>query len=257
MTGMRLSMMMRKMMTATELLSGALPAFLACAVECVEALTVVLAVGVTRGWSRALGGAACAVAILAVALLLLGPAIVYIVALPLVRGGVGLVALYIGQKWLRKAILRASGRKALRDEAAAFANDRARLERGEGAAAFATAFSGTLLEGIEVIAIVLALGAGGGAALAASSVGAAAAVIVVLIAGIIARAPLSRVPENALKFVVGILLSAFGIFWAGEGVGVKWPGDDLALLGLAVLVAIVAFVSTAILRGARASRGSA
>jgi uncharacterized membrane protein len=222
--------------------------FLASAVEMVEALTIVLAVGVTRGWGRALGAAACAVAVLAVAVALAGPLLPALVANSWVKLGVGCIALYIGANWLRKAVLRAAGRKALRDEAAAYVKGVEKLETQAAGEAFVTAFSGVLTEGIEVVAIVLALGSGTVTTLAAAAGGAVVAVLAVIAVGIVVHKPLSRVPENAMKFVVGVMVSAFGIFWAGEGLGIAWPADDVALFYLAAAIFIVAAVTTAGLR---------
>jgi uncharacterized membrane protein len=234
-------------MTAHALAIAA-TSFLASAVELVEALTIVLAVGITRGWGRALGAAACAVAVLAIVVALAGPHLPALVGNHWVKLVVGLVALYVGVTWLRKAILRAAGRKALHDEDAIFARERAQLEREGGTAAFATAFNGVLTEGIEVVAIVLALGSGSGATLAAASSGAAAAVIVVGITGVAVHRPLARVPENAMKYAVGVMVTGFGLFWTGEGAGVNWPASDAALFYLAAVVLAIAAAATTALR---------
>ena len=212
-------------------------AFLASAVEMVEALTIVLAVGVVRGWRSPLVGVGAAAVVLAGLVGGLGPALrlVPIGALRLVVGG---LLLTFGLQWLRKAILRAGGYKALHDEEAVF-----RVERGQALSAerveragldwysFTIAFKGVLLEGLEVVFIVLSFGAAqhrlGLAAAAAGS-----ALVLVAGAGVLARAPLARVPENTIKFGVGLLLTTFGTFWGAEGAGAHWPGNDLALLGL-------------------------
>jgi uncharacterized membrane protein len=225
-----------------------LTAFLACAVEAIEALTVVVAVGVTRGWARALIAALCAVLVLAAVVALAGPRLPALAELRPVRLVVGLIALYLGSRWLRKAVLRAAGRKALRDEHAAFERGRAKVAAGDDAAAFATAFSGVLTEGIEVVAIVLALGSGTPQTLAAATGGALLAVLVIAALGIAVRGPLERVPENTLKYLVGVMLSAFGIFWTGEGIGIAWPADDVALFYLAGLVLVGALAATGALR---------
>jgi uncharacterized membrane protein len=223
--------------------------FLACAVEAVEALTIVLAVGVTRSWSSALYGVGAAVAVLAVIVAALGPALTAlpISALRLVVGGLLLV---FGLQWLRKAVLRAAGLKALHDEAQTFAAETsAARAAGSGARpgidgySFAIAFKGVLLEGLEVAFIVLTFGANQHrVGLAAAA--AAAAIAVVVAAGIAARAPLARVPENALKFAVGAMLTSFGMFWGAEGAGASWPGGDAALLAIipGVVAASVAMV---------------
>ena len=212
----------------------AVSVFVACAVEAVEALTIVLAVGVTRSWRSALTGAGVALVALTVLTAALGPAIT---ALPLgvLRVVVGGLLLIFGLQWLRKAILRATGLKALHDETAAYAEEQA-AARGAGAVgegldpySFTVAFKGVLLEGLEVVFIVLTFGANQhNVGLAA--VAAAVAVVSVALAGVIAHAPLSRVPENTLKFGVGVMLTSFGIFWGAEGAGAHWPGGDAALL---------------------------
>jgi uncharacterized membrane protein len=217
----------------------AVSVFLACAVEAVEALTIVLAVGTTRSWRSALYGVGAGVLALAVVVAVLGPAVgsIPIGALRVVVGGLLLV---FGLQWLRKAVLRAAGLKGLHDEDAIFAQQ-AELAREAGSGggrlesidgyAFTIAFKGVLLEGLEVAFIVLTFGANQhDIGLAAAA--AAAAVIVVVAAGVAVRAPLARVPENTMKFVVGVLLSSFGTFWLAEGAGVHWPGGDASLLGL-------------------------
>jgi uncharacterized membrane protein len=211
--------------------------FLACAVEAVEALTIVLAVGVTRSWSSALYGVGAAVAALAIIVAALGPALTVlpISALRLVVGGLLLV---FGLQWLRKAVLRAAGLKALHDEAQAFAAEAAAARAAGSDArpgidgyAFAIAGKGVLLEGLEVAFIVLTFGANQHkVGLAAAAAGLAIAVVVA--AGIAARAPLARVPENTLKFAVGAMLTSFGMFWGAEGAGASWPGGDAALLAI-------------------------
>lgn len=211
--------------------------FLACLVEAVEALTIVLAVGYTRGWRAAWEGVAAGVAVLAVIVAVLGPAltVIPIATLRLVVGGLLLI---FGLQWLRKAILRASGFKALHDEEAAFAKQTA-AARSAGQVVdpardwygFTVAFKGVLLEGLEVAFIVVTFGASQGSL--GLAIGAAvAAVVVVVGVGVAVRHPLARVPENTLKFAVGLLLTTFGTFWAGEGAGLDWPGSDAAIIGL-------------------------
>jgi uncharacterized membrane protein len=226
----------------------AISVFLACAVEAVEALTIVLAVGTTRSWSSSLYGAGAALLALGVVVAALGPALN---ALPIdvLRVVVGALLLVFGLQWLRKAMLRASGLRALHDESAAFAAEtraaRAAGKRGnEGIDpyAFAVSFKGVLLEGLEVALIVLTFGANAHRiGLAAAAAG--TAVLVVVLTGIAVRAPLARVPENTLKFGVGVLLTSFGIFWSSEGAGASWPGGDAALL---VIVPGLLLVSLAI-----------
>lgn len=222
----------------------AVSVFLACAVEAVESLTIVLAVGVTRGWRSALLGVGTATVVLAAVVAALGPALtaVPINALRVVVGGLLLI---FGLQWLRKAVLRAAGLKALHDEEKAFA---AETEAARSAArtgtefdgyAFTIAFKGVLLEGLEVAFIVLTFGASQhNVGLAAAA--AAVAVVAVVLAGVIIRQPLSRVPENTMKFFVGVMLTAFGTFWGAEGAGASWPGGDAALLALVPGVALVA-----------------
>jgi uncharacterized membrane protein len=228
-------------------LALAISVFLACTVEAVEALTIVLAVGLTRGWRWALAGVGAGVAALAVIVAALGPALT---AVPLnaLRVVVGALLLVFGLQWLRKAVLRAAGLKAKHDEARAFATEteaaQAATRAGAGfdGYAFTIAFKGVLLEGLEVAFIVLTFGANqhniGLAALAAG-----VAVAVVVAAGVAVHAPLARVPENAMKFLVGVMLTSFGIFWGTEGAGASWPGGDAALLVLipGVLLASLVF----------------
>jgi uncharacterized membrane protein len=221
----------------------AISVFLACAVESVEALTIILAVGSTRSWRSALTGAGVAALVLAIVTAALGPGLTSlpINTLRLVVGGLLLV---FGLQWLRKAILRATGLKALHDEDAAFREERAAAAAagaphdGLDAYSFVISFKGVLLEGLEVVFIVLTFGANqhrvGLAALAAGL-----AVLAVVAAGVAVRAPLARVPENAMKFSVGVMLTSFGIFWGAEGAGAQWPGGDAALL--AVVPAVLLF----------------
>jgi uncharacterized membrane protein len=236
-------------MTGTEL-GLALSVLLACAVEAVEALTIVLAVGTTRSWSSALYGVGAAVAALGVVIAALGPALT---SLPInaLRVAVGGLLLVFGLQWLRKAILRASGLKALHDESAAFAEETAAaLAAGERPArsldgySFAIAFKGVFLEGLEVAFIVLTFGANQHrVGLAAAAAGVAVALVV--LAGVAARAPLARVPENTMKFAVGVMLTSFGMFWGAEGAGASWPGGDAALL--AIIPAVLCISSALVL----------
>jgi uncharacterized membrane protein len=224
-----------------------LGAFLASAVEMVEALTIVLGVGVVRGWRSTLIGAGAAALVLAVLIAALGPALGHI-PIGSLRLVVGALLLAFGLQWLRKAILRASGYKALHDEDESF-----REGREQAAAAgdeqragldwysFTVAFKGVLLEGLEVVFIVIAFGSAQGH-LGLAVAGAAAALVVVVIAGVLAQGPLSRVPENTIKFVVGLLLTSFGCFWAAEGAGVDWPGDELSLLAVIAFFVVLSRV---------------
>jgi len=245
----------------------AVSVFLACTVEAVEALTIVLAVGTTRSWRSALYGVGAGVLALAVVVAALGPAVSSI-PIGALRVSVGGLLLVFGLQWLRKAVLRASGLKALHDEEAIFARE-AELARsgGTGASgsasatasrspsidgyAFAIAFKGVLLDGLEVAFIVLTFGTNQhdvGLAAAAAAV----AVIVVVVAGVAVRAPLARVPENTMKFVVGVLLSSFGTFWLTEGTGAHWPGGDASLLALIPGMGLFAIALVAWLRAGAA-----
>jgi uncharacterized membrane protein len=238
-------------MSGTEL-GLAISVFLACAVEAVEALTIVLAVGTTRSWRSSLYGVGSALLALAALTAALGPALttVPINALRLV---VGALLLIFGLQWLRKAILRAAGIKAQRDELQAFAQER-EAARHAGAVdprldaySFTIAFKGVLLEGLEVVFIVLTFGANQhNVGLAAAS--AAVAVVLVAVTGLAVHRPLARVPENAMKFAVGVMLTSFGIFWGAAGAGAHWPGDDAALLVLVPATLAVALGLTVVIR---------
>ena len=235
-----------------------LAAFLACAVEAVEAATVVVAVGLTRSWSSSLRGVLLGVAALAAVVGALGPALTRVPLGPL-RLVVGGLLLVFGLGWLRKAILRASGYKALHDEAAAFERQVARASGAPGerrgwmggdSYAFTLAFKAVLLEGLEVAFIVLTFGANAhDVPLAALAAGAAIATVVGLAA--IVRGPLSRVPENTIKFAVGVMLTSFGSFWGAEGAGARWPGSDASLAAIIPAVALLSLAAVAYLRGVR------
>jgi uncharacterized membrane protein len=228
----------------------ALSVFLACTVEAVEALTIVLAVGTTRGWSSALSGVGAATLALAVIVAALGPALTSL-PIDVLRVGVGGLLLIFGLQWLRKAVLRAAGVKAKHDEEEIF-REESEAARAAGATqpgfdgyAFAVSFKGVLLEGLEVAFIVLTFGANQNRVPLAAAA-AAAAVLVVVVAGAAARTPLARVPENTMKFAVGVMLSSFGMFWGAEGAGASWPGGDAALLAIipGVLIAAIAMART-------------
>jgi uncharacterized membrane protein len=227
--------------------------FLASAVEAVEALTIVLAVGITRSWRSALSGTAWALLTLAAIVIVFGPAIVRYVPFAVLEVVIGLFLLVFGLAWLRKAILRYSGRKALHDEDAIYAREVRALRSAPAAGAsdrlgFVTAYNAVLLEGLEVAVIVLTFGASSAAALRWAGLGAALAVLLVGAAGVALRRPLRRVPENLLKFVVGIMLTAFGTFWSGEGLGIAWWRGDWSL---PLIVAAYAIVSGATIVAAR------
>jgi uncharacterized membrane protein len=220
-----------------------LSSFLASAVEMVEALTIVLAVGLTRGWRSALSGTFVALLVLAAVVAAFGPLLGHL-PLQALRLVVGALLLVFGVQWWRKAMLRASGFKALHDEDATFAQETA-AARAHGTVApgaldaygFALTFKSVLLEGLEVAFIVVTFGAGA-QRLGLAAWGAAAALLVVLALGLLLHRPLSRVPENTLKFTVGLMLTTFGTFWAAEGAGAVWPGADASIPGLLVVYAL-------------------
>ena len=215
-------------------------AFLASLVEAVEALTIVLAVATVRGWRPAGFGAIAGLMLLVLIVVALGPLIDQ-VPLHLLQLAIGILLLLFGMRWLRKAILRSAGVIPLHDEAMAFATETAELRekarrydaRVDWLAALAS-FKAVLLEGLEVVFIVIALSTGRGLLVPASA-GALAACLLVAGVGFVVRRPLARVPENTLKFAVGVMLAAFGIFWTGEGLGVAWPGADLSIVAFAAL----------------------
>jgi len=232
-------------------------AFLASLVEVVEAFTIVLAVGTLRSWRPAAFGTLAALGVLALLIILLGPLLDRF-PLNVLQLVIGILLLVFGMGWLRKAIMRAAGIIPLHDEDAIFAAETAQL-RAEGAArkrssldwiGGLTAFKAVLLEGLEVVFIVIAVGAGRGL-LWPAALGALAACIVVLCVGVIVHKPLARVPENTLKFGVGVMLSAFGVFWTGEGLGIEWPGQDFALLVFVALFLGVGLTTASYLRQPR------
>lgn len=218
--------------------------FLAAAVEWVEALTIVLAVGMFKSWRIALLGTISALALLTTLVLLFGLAVTAYVSISLMRTIVGVALLLFGLGWLYKAILRSTGLKRLHDEGAAYEETRDELmTHGH---AFGTAFGGVFLEGLEVVFIVVALG--GLNSLQAATIGALLSLVVVIAAGIVARHPLTRVPENTVKYAVGVMLTSFGTFFAGEGLGVAWWHDDLVLLPLIVAYALASLLFVQYLR---------
>lgn len=232
-----------------------LSVFLASIVEGVEALTIVLAIGTTRGWRSTWYGTGTAIAVLAIFIAVLGPTLT-LIPINALRVVVGGLLLTFGLQWLRKAILRASGFKPLHDEAAIFEKATAasrKVKHTEQKAviddwyAFTIAFKGVLLEGLEVAFIVVTFGANQGS-IPLAVVAASAAVLMVVALGLKVHKPLSSVPENSLKFAVGIMLTSFGIFWGSEGVGVHWPGSDAALFGVIVLIAVTALTQVAWLK---------
>jgi uncharacterized membrane protein len=259
-------------MHTTSTLILILAVFGASSVEMVEALTIVVAAGVSRGWRSALEGAATAVVVLALLVGFIGVPLIHYVPIDTLRVVVGALLLVLGLAWLRKAILRASGHKAPHDEDRIYAETVAELS-GDGAGgdaggaggagggktrdgvAFAVAFKGVFLEGTEVVLIVVSLGASQGRlGLAALSAGAAA--VVVAGVGVLVARQLSEVPENTIKTVVGVMLTSFGVFWVGEGAGVRWPGSDLAILGLVGFFVLVTLAATAWMRSLLPVRSS-
>jgi uncharacterized membrane protein len=225
--------------------------FLASCVEMVEALTIVLAVGHTRGWRSALEGSAAGLVVLGALVAAFGPALVH-VPLNVLRLIVGGVLLIFGMQWLRKAILRASGLKAMHDEDAIYREKVAELTAldatvGRDRVAFVVAFKGVFLEGLEVVILVLTLGASAHRLALAATV-AAIAVVLVGIVGVVVAKQLSKVPENAMKMSVGVLLVTYGTFWTGEGLKVRWPGGDVMLIAFAALYAVVTWLLVALVR---------
>ena len=228
-------------------------AFLASLVEVVEAFTIVLAVKTLRGWRPAALGTLAAIAVLGLLIVLLGP-LLELAPLHGLQFVVGVLLLLFGMGWLRKAILRSAGIIALHDEDAIFASQSAQLASASRQTSLdwiggLTAFKAVLLEGLEVVFIVIAVGSGRGLLWPAAA-GALAACMVILAIGILVHKPLARVPENTLKFGVGVMLSAFGVFWTGEGLGVPWPGQDLALLVFAAVFLCAGLATASILRRA-------
>jgi uncharacterized membrane protein len=238
-----------------------LTVFVACAVEATEALTIVLASGLTREWRSTFQGMAVALVVLAIVVAAVGPALT-LVPLGALRLVVGALLAIFGVQWLRKAILRATGHKSLHDEASAYLREVAAAKAATVTSrrgvndwyAFTLSFKGVLLEGLEVVFIVITFG-DNQRNLGAAVIGAAAAVVVITLTGIAVRAPLARLPENAMKFAVGIMLTSFGVFWGSEGAGVSWPGNDASLLGLVPVIALVSLGYTALLRQADRSAG--
>jgi uncharacterized membrane protein len=234
--------------------------FLACVVEAVEATTIVLAAGTAREWRSALLGVGAGLSLLAVIVAVLGPAVS---SIPLggLRLVVGAILLVFGLQWLRKAILRASGYQALHDEDAIYrtefvAAQTAPVTAARGVSdwyAFALSFKGVVLEGLEVVFIVLTFGSNQHD-IALAAIAGACAVVIVAAAGLALRAPLARVPENIMKFVVGIMLASFGLFWGVEGAHGQWPGGEAALLAIIPAIAALAVGLVALLRRRRAGQ---
>jgi uncharacterized membrane protein len=232
-----------------------LAVFGASLVEMVEALTIVVAAGVSRGWRSALEGAASALVVLGLLVVVVGIPIIHYIPLNTLRVVVGALLLVLGLSWLRKAILRASGHKDLHDEDAIYAKTVAELSidggtgrsRGRDSLGFVVAFKGVFLEGTEVVLIVVSLGASQHR-LGLAALGAAAAAVLVIGVGLVVARQLSEVPENTIKTLVGVMLTSFGVFWVGEGAGAHWPGDDLSIPVLVGFFALVMVGYTALLR---------
>lgn len=229
--------------------------FVACAVEAVEALTIVVAVGTGRGWRATVSGVVAALVVLAALVAVVGRAVIAL-PLELVRLVVGGLLLVVGLQWLRKAVLRAGGQLALHDEDALYFRELgAARSRGDTCRrrvigdpyAFTVAFKGVFLEGLEVVVIVITVGANQGN-VGLAVVGAGAAVLVVAGLGMLLRRPLIRVPENIMKFIVGAMLTTFGTFWGAEGAGVRWPGGEVALLVLLAVVIVGGGTAVLVLR---------
>lgn len=240
------------MIISVDLGSAITAAFLASMVEAVEALTIVLAIVMVRGWRPAAFGALSGLLVLAVIIVALGP-LLHRVPLNVLQLAIGILLLLFGMRWLRKAILRAAGVIMLHDEASAFAGKTAELREEEDRraphldllAGFAS-FKAVLLEGLEVVFIVIAVGTGRGM-LVPVSLAALAACLLIGAIGLAVHRPLARVPENVLKFAVGVMLSSFGLFWTGEGLGAAWPGGDLAILGFMALFLVTALAAVGLL----------
>jgi uncharacterized membrane protein len=240
-----------------------LAVFLACIVEAVEATTIVLAAGTTRHWRSAMLGVLSGLAVLVVAIAIAGPAI-SLLPIGILRLVVGGLLLVFGLQWMRKAILRASGYKALHDETAIYQMEVAAAAKAEAGSrggvkdwyAFTLSFKGVVLEGLEVVFIVLTFGTNQ-KNLPVAAIAAGVAVVIVVILGAVVRGPLSRVPENTLKFVVGVMLTSFGVFWGAEGAGAVWPGADASLLVIVPVVLVAALVLAGGMRRYRMSRTAA
>jgi uncharacterized membrane protein len=250
------------MFTGLFYLPTLLSSGLACFVEMVEALTIVLAVAAVRGWRTAWAGAIPAVVVLALIVMLGGPLLRHVNLQPM-QIVIGTLLLLFGMRWLRKAILRSAGKIALHDEELAYErevqvlkNSEERVRYGIDVAAMITAFNGVLIEGIEVVFIVVAVGSTA-RRLDSAVAGAAAALVAVAALGLLLRHPLSKIPENALKMIVGIMLTSLGTLWTGEGIGLTWPFGDWAVVAMAILYFVVALVLIMLFRNsARATAGA-
>ena len=258
----RATQRMAWLMNPTLLLVGA--TFLASIVEAVEALTIVLAVGLTHGWRTALLGVIAGSIALALIVAALGPALVYVIRLDQLQVVIGVLLLIFGLQWMRKAIQRAAGQRAMHDEEVIFQRELDDLGRAGDLNlrdidwnGFVVSFKGVFLEGLEVVFIVLTFGANANSAFGPATLGAVLACILVAIVGAVVHRPLARVPENSIKFVVGVLLVAFGTFWGGEGIGVEWALGDWMILVLASTYFVVALALVAVLSRSEARRTAA
>lgn len=240
-------------------LALAVSVFLACAVEAVEALTIVLAVGIARGWRWSMAGVGAALLVLSAIVAGVGSALT---SLPIgaLRIVVGAMLLLFGLHWLRKAVLRAARRKALHDEREVYSEQlAAALAQGASGQdgfdrySFSVAFQGVFLEGVEIVVIVLSFSASRGH-IGVAALAAGLAVACVTLAGIAVRAPLARVPENTMKLLVGVMLTAFGVFWGADGLGIRWPGGDAALLAIVGAILAVSLAGVRLLRRTRAGQ---
>ncbi|GGJ13920.1 hypothetical protein GCM10010885_24110 [Alicyclobacillus cellulosilyticus] len=237
-----------------------LGSFLGTAVEFVEALTIVLAVGVVKGWRNAMAGTLLALFCLAVLIGVFGPLLLAYVPLAVMQVVLGGFLLLFGLRWLRKAVLRYAGYKALHDEDEAYAKEIARQERQSvrrGAwdvFGVATAWNGVFLEGLEAAFIILTMGLTG-RAMGSAVAGGIAAVAAVVLAGVLLRKPLQFVPENTVKFIVGVMLSSFGTLWVGEGAGATWWHSDVSVLVLLAVYLAASGCAVGLLRRARAASG--
>ncbi|GAC1356274.1 MAG: hypothetical protein NVSMB31_16900 [Vulcanimicrobiaceae bacterium] len=232
--------------------------FIASLVEAVEAVTIVLAVGYTQGWRAALSGSAWALATLTAIIVILGPALIHFVPLATLQLVIGLFLILFGFTWLRKAIWRYSGRKALHDETAIYAREVAELKAAhEKRIGFATAYNAVLLEGFEIVIIVVTFAAATPNGFLWASIGAVAAALLVIAAGIVLRKPFSQVPENTMKFVVGVMLCSLGTYWGAEGLGVVWAFKDLTILGLIGVYILSSLALIAITKRTLANTGNA
>ncbi|MGB8264925.1 MAG: hypothetical protein WCE44_01205 [Candidatus Velthaea sp.] len=242
-----------------QLAAAVLPAFIASLVEFVEALSIVLAVGATRGWRSALAGTAAGVVVLVLLVAAFGPAVAH-ARLQTLQIVLGALLVFFGLRWLRKASLRYAGAIPMGDETRRYASTASQLGRARASdsidgAGVLTAFNGVVLEGVEVVFIVVAVGASSNS-LGLAALGAGVAGLVVVALALVLREPLTRVPENALKFAVGLMLSSLGTLWLGEGLGVAWPGDDLSAFGIGAGYLAASAIGIGLCRG-RAGRRTA